>query len=94
MEEILSILPKHKAGLSIEHDQHKNVYETIEIYIEMFDEEDWISLEDKQKCIDSDEIWEIQWYRDTPIGFFRVVGSSLELILKQARTVDEELHDE
>ena len=81
-------LPKHEASLTIRHNQHKDYYQSIEDYTEDYDNTDWISEEDKQKCIDTNELWEIQWYPITPVGFHMIIGSSLELVLKYANEDD------
>ncbi len=76
-------LPPHKAGLTISHNEHKNYYESIADYVE--DRVDTFPNHDEyQKCVDANEIWEIQWYPETPVGFYRVAASTLELALEYA----------
>lgn len=70
-------LPKH-INLTITHNDHNSVYRTVGEYAT---ELDWVSEEEKQKAIASNEIWEIQWYPNTPIGFFRVAASNLDVLL-------------
>ena len=86
-------LPKHKAGLYITHNQHKDYYETVEQhvleYISM-DKDDFVSPEDYQKCIDTDELWELQWYPETPVGFHKVCGSTLEVVLQKALEIEKQ----
>jgi hypothetical protein len=81
MTDLESKLPKHKCALSITHNEHKSYYDSIEDYV---DEErlQWVSEEEKQKAIAANEIWEIQWYPDTPIGFICVAASSLDVLLE------------
>lgn len=79
--------PEHKCGFYLSHNAHRDVYSTVEDY---YDNYDFISSEDRQKCIDTDDCWELQWYPDTPIGFFRVMGSSLELVMAEALRIEEE----
>lgn len=73
--------------LTIEHNPHSLEYTTAEKYIqekiatEGWCDDDFISPEDKQKCIDSNDFWTIQWYPNTPVSFFYVVGSDLEKCL-------------
>lgn len=85
-------LPKHKAGLYLTHNEHKDVYETVQQWIEdahpAYDADHFISPEDMQKCIDTDDCWALQWYPDTPIGSYKVCGSSLEIVLKRAMEID------
>ena len=90
------ILPKHQAGLYLTHNEHKDVYETVKEWIEdahpAYDTDDFISQEDMQKCIDTDDCWSLQWYPHTPISFHKVRGSSLELVLKRAMEIDAEIN--
>jgi len=87
-------LPKHKAGLYLTHNQHKDFYESIKDHINGYCSivaDDFVSPEDMQKCIDTDELWELQWYPETPIGFHKVNGSSLEIVLQRALEIEENL---
>jgi hypothetical protein len=80
--------PEHKCGLYLSHNPHRDVYEGPQGYYP--DAEDFVSPEDRQKCFDTDDIWELQWYPDTPIGFYRVIGSSLELVMAEALRIEAE----
>ena len=89
-------LPSHKAGVYLTHNQHKDYYESIQDHINEYasiDADDFVSPEDMQKCIDTDELWELQWYPETPIGFHKVNGSSLEIVLKRAMEIDAQLKE-
>lgn len=83
--------PEHKCGLHLTHNAHRDVYETVQDYYP--EAEDFVSLEDRQKCINTDDCWELQWYPDTPIGFFRVMGSTLELVMAEALRVEAEYQE-
>ena len=88
------IFPKHKAGLYLTHNEHKDYYETVAVRVgyhpSIDDEHYWVSPEDKQKSIDTNELWELQWYPDTPVGFHKVCGSTLDIVLKRALEIEEE----
>ena len=90
-------LPRHKAGLYLTHNEHKDVYETGKDWIEFshpaYDPHDFVSPEDMQKCIDANDCWTLQWYPYTPIGSYKVCGSTLELVLKRAMEIDATLKD-
>lgn len=92
------ILPKHKSGLYLTHNEHKDVYETVKDWIEFshpaYDKDDFISPEDMQKCIESNDCWSLQWYPNTPIGFHKVCGSTLEIVLNRAMAIDAEINKE
>jgi hypothetical protein len=87
-------LPKHKASLTLTHNDHKDYYESVKQNIERehpsYDKEDFISEEDMQKCIDTNELWKLQWYPDTPIGSYTVLGSTLEIVLQRALEIEKE----
>jgi len=87
-------LPVHAAGLYLTHNQHKDVYETVKSWVEdahpAYASNSFVSAEDMQKCIDTDECWELQWYPHTPVGFYKVCGSTLELVLNKALEIEKE----
>lgn len=82
-------MPKHDCGLHLTHNQHKDYYETVEKYFENpWMERSDVSEEEKQRMIDTNEIWELQWYPDTPVGFYKVIGATLEEVLTKAKAVE------
>jgi hypothetical protein len=83
-QEPIDWLPKHAAGLYITHNDHKNIYYTIEDHYSI-DDREWVSLEEKRKAIELDSVWELHWYPDTPIGSYKVAASSLEAIQKHMK---------
>ncbi len=75
-------LPKHYT-LSIEHNPHKICYETVEKYIDHYEHlQEAISQEDLKICKERDELWQLQWYPDTPIGFHVILSYSLQRCLE------------
>lgn len=81
--------PKHKCGLYLQHNPHKDYYDRVETYIKDNDLEEWENEEAKQRAIETDEIWTLQWYPDTPIGFYCVAAPTLEEVLKLALKVEK-----
>lgn len=79
-EFLLKKLPKYDISLSINHNPHKDSTLTILELIDFLnlEDDDWTSVSEKEKAISSNSLWEIQWYPDTPIGFYRSFSSSLE----------------
>lgn len=75
--------PKHDCGLYLEHNKYKDYYEPIDKAVES-ESGDWISYEEQQKATETGEIWTLQWYPDTPIGFCRMAASSLNALLEAA----------
>lgn len=84
-------LPPHKVSLCLAHNQHKAYYESAEDYI-LHNEErfDFRSEEERQACITTDEIWELQWYPETPVGFNCIASHTLESLIEYAK----ELHND
>ena len=79
-------LPEHKCGLHLSHNEHKDVYESIEYF---YDANDFISPEEWRRAVAENSVWVLQWYPDTPIGFYRMAASTLEAIetkLKEKNT--------
>lgn len=82
---MLDWLPKHIA-LSLEHNDHRTAYETVEQYYCGDDWiRDWISDAEMQKAIELDEVWVLHWYPNTPVGFQRLLASSLDALEAHVR---------
>jgi hypothetical protein len=83
IDEFVRVLPAHKASLTIHHNNHLDYYVTVEQAIadEDFGYCDWVSDEEKQKAIDTNEAWFIQWYPETPVGFCVMAASTLPALL-------------
>ena len=77
-----TIFPPHKCGAYLTHNAYKDLYETIENAVSEVEDDMWVSPEEKQKALDTGEIWEMQWYPDTPVGFCKIVASTLEALLE------------
>lgn len=79
--------PEHKASLTLAHNEHLDYYTTVKEEIEdrpdWYRDDDWVSLEEKQKAIDTNEVWTLQWYPDTPVGFHKLHASTLEALMHQ-----------
>ena len=75
--------PKHKASLHLVHNDHKAYYITVAQSIEDDDHgyKEWVSEEQKQKAIKTNDCWYIQWYPDTPIGFYIMAAADLDVLL-------------
>lgn len=78
--------PPHKASLHLTHNQHKAYYLTVAQSVAGDDfgytADCWVSEAEKQKAIETDECWTLQWYPDTPIGFHTASASTLEALLE------------
>lgn len=78
-------LPEHKCGLYISHNAHINSYQNIDEYIDFIDP-DWKNEEHKQRCIDTNEIWQMRVYPDTPVGSYVIAAPTLDELLDFANT--------
>jgi len=80
-------LPEDKFGLFLEHNPHHVYHDTIEEYVENIQlQEIWdlISLEEKASMLARDELWVLQWYPETTVGYNIVIGSTLERVIEAA----------
>lgn len=77
--------PAHKASMHLVHNDHLSYYSTVENAVLQEDhgyaEDCWISEEQKQKAIATNECWYIQWYPETPVGFCCKSAADLALLL-------------
>lgn len=77
--------PRHAASLHLTHNNHKSCYQTVAESIEQGDhgysDDCWVSEEQKQKAIDTNECWTLQWYPDTPVGFCLQSAADLDVLL-------------
>lgn len=81
----LDWLPERKCGLHLSHNEHRDVYETIE---EFYDADDFISSEEWNKAVAADSVWVLHWYPNTPIGFIRIAASTLDALEAKVKEID------
>lgn len=88
--ELADLFPKHACSLYLTHDPHKNCYQTVEKYEDdiFAAEPEWVSPEQRARAIASNSFWELQWYPDTPIGFYRLLACDLDVLLAAARKAE------
>jgi len=79
--------PDHKCALILTHNEHKNVYMTVAESIDQrsFAYCDWVSSEQKEKAIATNECWSLQWYPETPVGFCLLSAADLDVLLEAAK---------
>ena len=85
-------IPEHYS-ITIDHNVHKKFYDTVEYMLdnskrdELDSTEDmyeFISEEDKQKCIDTNDMWTVTLYPKNAVGFYSVAGSNINELLEFA----------
>jgi hypothetical protein len=80
--------PNHAASLTLEHNDHKGIYQSAADWIadnEMFD---WRDDAAKQRAIETDSIWTLMWYPDTPVGSYDIAAPTLEEVLEWAAEIE------
>lgn len=75
-------LPRHLT-LTLDHNDHKNVYETFEQALEngRYREEDFVTPVQFKIARAQDSVWTLHWYPDTPIGFYSKHAADLDYLL-------------
>ena len=68
------------------NDDHLPNYLTAKDWIEKYEFDDFKDVDQSEiiKMIDSNTIWKLQIYPDTPIGFYMYYGATCEYVIKQA----------
>lgn len=87
MEEILK---RCKCGVYLTVNEHRDYYESVEERLKSIAcyEDDMINvlpndLQERMAAVDT--IYEFQFYPDTPIGSYKVYGTSLEEVVEKAK---------
>lgn len=75
-------LPTHIA-FSLEHNDHATFYETVAKRLEEseYHREGWVSEDQKQKAIATNDMWTAHWYPITPIGSCTLHAADLDVLL-------------
>lgn len=81
---VVAALPPHFSGLTIEHNPHRANYETVAAWSDDR-RPDWSSPEARQRAVDADDVWFMQWYPDNPVGFFSAAAPTLAELLAFAK---------
>jgi len=75
--------PRHNITMYLIHNEHKSYCEPLDKYSESW-QFTWVNEEQKKLALEKDDVWTIQWYPDTPVGFYALAAHSLEILLKAA----------
>ena len=94
-KQLRSLLKGEFTSLSIEFNRHKAHYDTAAVAIRdgTYRNAEWVSIAEKQNAIEKDSVWTLQWYPDTPIGFYELAASSLDAVIRAALEYDAEEGD-
>jgi hypothetical protein len=96
MPNLESLFPPHEAGLFLARNQHKSHYESVRQWEESLEalsgDQDihpldfgWVSMAQRRRAIETDSVWGLNWYHDTPVGFIRLFACDLDVLLGFAR---------
>ena len=81
--------PPHEASLHLSHNEHKSWYMTVREAVDRkengYEVDEWVSPEQLQKAIDTNDCWKLQWYPNTPVGFCVLSAADLDVLLEAAR---------
>lgn len=78
------MFPAHKGSLRLVHNEHLDTYLTVAAAVEQGDHgylDDWVSEEQKQKAIRTNQCWYLQWYPNGPIGFRILAAADLPVLM-------------
>ncbi len=84
------LFPAHKRAMYLTHNEHKNDYKSVKQWFDDHDHGDTkehfadITPEDYEECLRTDELWVLQWYPDTTVGFYCVAAPTFEKVLARA----------
>lgn len=90
MEKLKELITKCKASVTITINDHRNYYETVEDKFKSEPDEgfrDDIEDEVFNEMVRTDTVIEIQFYPNTPIGFYRVYHYDIEKAIEQSLVV-------
>lgn len=78
------MLPPHKCECAIWHNPHTLNHESVSDYVARHDVR-WPSDEAKQRSIATNELWELIWYPETPVGGHVIYAPTLHEALELAK---------
>lgn len=82
VSEFERLLPPHKVSLHLTHNDHRAVYQSVAEFVED-DRDAFVSEAEYEKAVATDELWELQWYPDTAVGFHRRMASTLDALMAE-----------
>lgn len=79
--------PEHCGDAALDHNDHLSVYDTVSGTIEgdrfgSFADDKWVSPEEKQKAIETNELWSFRWKETADSEYSRRHASTLEALWK------------
>jgi uncharacterized protein (UPF0248 family) len=84
------IVNKCKCGVFFTANEHRDYYQTVEERLEELSQRECpveISEEIGRKMVETDTILELQFYPDTPIGFYVIYHYDYDELIKKAKEI-------
>lgn len=81
----LADFPKH-VSLSLEHNPHRLYYENVAQYLQQaLNPPDFPDEHERLACIDTNELWVLQWWPNNPVGHHKIAASTMLRVLQEAK---------
>lgn len=85
-------LPYHKCALYLSHNEHLGDYYTAAEWIADWEGREcppnWRDESQKARAIETNEVWTLHWYPDTPIGSWHICAPTLPELLEYAKEIE------
>ncbi len=84
---IKQLIENTKCSITLEINQHRDIYESVEQYMQGYPHESFIKDIEQEvynKMVETDTIIELQVYPNTPISFYKIYGYDLDMVLDEA----------
>lgn len=89
--------PPYVCGLALEHNENRNYYQTVAEFEKDYADRnhplDWVSKEQRDKAIKTNELWNLHWYPNTPISFHSVYAADLDVLLEACSKPNQEWYN-
>jgi hypothetical protein len=81
--QLRNLLQGEHSSLTISFNEHAHNYCDAHKAVErgILGSDEWVSEEEKQRAIETNSVWSLQWYPETPVGFHSLLASSLEAVI-------------
>ena len=88
--ELAARFPQHACSLTLCHNPQRDYHQTVALYLDDDYTGDltFVSAEARALAITTDELWTLQWYPVTAIGFYAIAAPTLEALLGYAQEVE------
>lgn len=89
-DKLQALISKCKASVSVNVNYHKDIYMTVEQYLDDQFDGDMPDSEIKQEMIKRDTVIYLHFYPETPIGFYSFYHYDIDMALDRALKILED----